>query len=145
MNSGNSYDISNDPARLDMDLIHGFLDGSYWAKGIPREVVERSLKNSLCFGVYCEGKQMGFARVITDYATFAYVADVFVAPEHRGKGVSKHLMKAILAHPDLQGLRRVLLVTRDAQGLYSQFGFSPLAQPEQYMTIHHPDIYQKPA
>lgn len=139
------YEISTDKTLLDREFIHGFLNETYWAKGISLKLVERSIQNSLCFGVFYEGKQVGFARVISDLATFAYVADVYVAPEHRGKGVSKLLMKTILSHPDLQGLRRFLLVTKDAQGLYSQFGFKPLAQPEQYMTIHHPDIYQKPS
>jgi N-acetylglutamate synthase-like GNAT family acetyltransferase len=135
------FEISTDRSRLDVDLILNFLRGSYWAKGIPREVVERSIANSLCFGVYRETKQIAFARVISDFATFAYLADVFVIPEERGKDVSKLLMKTILAHADLQGLRRFLLATEDAHGLYAQFGFEPLTNPERYMTIYTPDVY----
>jgi GNAT superfamily N-acetyltransferase len=141
------YEISTDRSRLNISLIYDFLRASYWAQGIPRDVVERSIQNSLCFAAYHEGRQVGFARVITDYATFAYLADVFVVSEHRGRGVSKLLLRDILAHPDLQGLRRVLLATRDAHGLYAQFGFAPLAHPEHLMSIHHPDAYRagKPA
>lgn len=140
------FEISTDQKRLDLDLIHGFLDSSYWAKGIPRELMERSLRNSLCFGVYKNGKQIGFARVISDFATFAYLADVFVQPEERGRGISKMLVREILAHPDLQGLRRFMLVTLDAQGLYKQFGFEPVDHPERYMGILRPNIYsERPA
>ena len=135
------YEISTDPARLDLDVIHGFLSNSYWAKNIPRELVERSIRYSLCFGIFREGKQIGFARVISDFATFAYLADVFVLPEHRGKGVSKQLMEAILEHRDLQGLRRFMLATLDAHGLYKQFGFEPLDHPDRYMSIHRPNLY----
>jgi GNAT superfamily N-acetyltransferase len=135
------YEISTDPAQFDVQLIYDFLRSAYWAKNIPRSVVEKALANSLCFGAFAEGQQVGFARAITDRATFAYVADVFVVPEHRGKGVSKLLMRAILEHPDLQGLRRLLLATRDAHGLYSKFGFQPLSNPDHFMTIHHPDVY----
>lgn len=140
-----SYTISTEKERLDVGLIHEFLSASYWANGIPRSVVERSIEHSLCFGAFQQDQQAGFARVITDYATFAYIADVFVLPEHRGHGISKLLMAAIQAHPDLQGLRRQMLATRDAHGLYARFGFKPLAQPEMFMTIHHPDIYQPPS
>src|SRR5229473_2446071 len=105
------YEISTDRRRLDVALIHDFLRSSYWAKDIPRGVVETSVRNSLCFGAYCDGKQVGFARVITDFATFAYLADVFVVPGHRGRGVSKLLVRAVVAHPQLQGLRRILLAT----------------------------------
>ena len=122
-------------------MIHESLRTSYWARGIPREVVERSVRNSLCFGAYLGPRQVGFARVVTDRATFAYLGDVFVVPEHRGRGVSKRLVQAVLAHPDLQGLRRFLLATRDAHGLYAQFGFTPLTNPEHFMTIHNPDAY----
>lgn len=137
------YSISCDFDRLDLDVIHGFLSASYWAKGIPLALVEKSLRHSLCFGAFKQGRQIGFARVITDYATFGYVADVFVLPEHRGNGVSKKLMRAMMAHPDLQGLRRLILATEDAHGLYAQFGFQPLPNPEKFMTIHIPDIYQR--
>lgn len=136
------YEISTDPQRLDITLIHNFLRNSYWAQDIPREIVERSIRHSLCFGVFHSGHQVAFARVISDFATFAYVGDVFVVPEYRGRGISKLLMNAIVSHPELQGLRRILLATRDAHGLYSQFGFQPLAQPENYMTIHDPNVYR---
>jgi GNAT superfamily N-acetyltransferase len=105
--------------------------------------VETSIQNSLCFGAFCDGKQIGFARVITDFATFAYLADVFVVPEHRGRGMSKMLVRAVLAHPQLRGLRRILLATRDAHGLYKKFGFEPLAHPEHFMSIHNADVYQQ--
>jgi GNAT superfamily N-acetyltransferase len=122
-------------------MIHRYLsEESYWAKGIPRDVVERSIENALCFGAYEGGKQVGFARVVTDYAVFAYIGDVFVLGSHRGRGVSKMIMSAIMAHPKLQGLRRWSLVTRDAHGLYRQFGFSALANPEKHMerTLRNP-------
>ncbi len=137
-------EISTDPARLDVDLIHGFLSrSSYWAAGIPRATVARSLAGSLCFGAHAEGAQIGFARVITDRATFAYLADVFVVEAWRGRGVSKSLVAAVLAHPDLQGLRRFMLATEDAHGLYEQFGFTPLASPERWMEIARPRIYER--
>ncbi len=135
------YTISTDLQRMDLKVIHGFLSSSYWAKNVPVEVVERSMRHSLCFGAFQGERQAGFARVVTDYATFGYVADVFVLPEDRGRGVSKQLMAAIVAHPNLQGLRRLVLATKDAHGLYAQFGFQPLAQPSMFMTIHRPDIY----
>lgn len=137
------YQITTDPARFEIDLIHQFLASSYWASNIPRSLVERSIQHSLAFGAFDGAQQVGFARVITDYATFAYIADVFVIPAHRGRGVSKLIMQAIMAHPDLQGLRRFLLATKDAHGLYAQFGFQPLAQPEAFMTIHDPDVYHQ--
>ena len=136
------YEISTDRSRLDVGLIHGFLRSSYWAKGISRAIVERSIQHSLCFGAFLDGRQVGFARVITDFAAVAYLADVFVVPEHRGRGVAKQLMRAIVGHPDLQGLRRFLLATRDAHGLYAKCGFEPLAHPEYFMTIHKPDAYR---
>ncbi len=116
-------------------MVHGFLTGSYWAAGIPREVVERAVRGSLCFGAYLGSQQVGFARVISDGATFAYVSDVFVLSSHRGRGVGKLLMAAIMAHPGLQGLRRWTLATRDAHGLYRQFGFSAPRHPERVMEI----------
>jgi GNAT superfamily N-acetyltransferase len=140
MHSPDHYEISTERSRLDITLIHDFLSSSYWAKGVPRSVVEKSIEHSLCFGAFLDDRQVGFARVITDFATFAYLADVFVIPEHRGRGVSKLLLRAILGHPELQGLRRFLLATRDAHGLYAQFGFQPLAQPENFMTIRNPEI-----
>jgi GNAT superfamily N-acetyltransferase len=135
------YEISTDSARLDLDLIHSFLSTSYWARNIPRNVVERCIAHSLCFGAFCEGRQVGFARTVTDRATFAYVADVFVIPTHRGRGVSKLLIRAILDHPEMKGLRRILLATQEAQGLYAQFGFKPLGHPEHFMSIHNPKVY----
>ena len=137
-----SYEISTDRHRLEIGLIHDFLRSSYWAQGIPRAVVEKSIQHSLCFGAYLNNKQVGFARVITDFSTFAYVADVFVVPEHRGRSVSKLLVRSILEHPELQGLRRVMLATRDAHRLYAQFGFQPLTHPEYFMGIHNPDVYR---
>ncbi|HEX4427244.1 MAG TPA: GNAT family N-acetyltransferase [Terriglobales bacterium] len=139
----NGFSISTDPERLDLDVIHGFLTESYWAKGVPREVVARSIENALCFGIYSDGKQVGFARVISDYATYAYIGDVFVLEGYRGRGLSKWLMECIMQHPRLQGLRRWSLVTGDAHGLYSQFGFTPLQSPELWMEIHKRDVYPK--
>jgi GNAT superfamily N-acetyltransferase len=135
--------VSDDPALLDAGVIHAFLRESYWAAGIPREVVERSLRGSLCFGIYEGRKQVGFARCVTDRATFAYLADVFVLPSHRGRGLSKWLMACIAAHPDLQGLRRWNLVTRDAHGLYAQHGFTPVKYPERCMEKLDPDVYAR--
>jgi GNAT superfamily N-acetyltransferase len=135
--------ISTDRSRLDLDLIHGFLTECYWAKGIPRSVVARSIENSLCFGIYSGKKQVGFARVISDYATYAYLGDVFVLESHRGHGLGKWLMQCIMEHPWLEGLRRWSLVTRDAHGLYREFGFTPLQAPELYMEIYNRDVYTK--
>jgi GNAT superfamily N-acetyltransferase len=134
--------ISTDPERLDLNVIHGFLTECYWAKGIPREVVARSIENSLCFGLYDNSKQAGFARVISDYATYAYVGDVFVLESYRGRGLGKWLMECIMQHPRLQRLRRWSLVTEDAQRLYAQFGFTPLRTPERHMELHNADLYQ---
>lgn len=138
------YRVSTDPARLDLDVIHGYLSGqSYWAAGIPRDVVERSLRGSLCFGLYDDDPQIGFARVVTDRATFAYLADVFVLPAHRGHGLAGWMMSCVLSHPDLQGLRRFHLGTRDAHGLYARHGFAPLRDPGMFMEIYRPDPYPK--
>ena len=138
------YSISSNPKEMDLSVIHGYLSNSYWAKGIPWDVMEKAVKNSLCFGVFTStGEQVAFARMITDYATFAYLADVFVLQEHRGKGLSKRLLKTIIEYPDLQGLRRMLLATRDAHGLYQQFGFTPLNSPDLFMELHQPDVYLK--
>ncbi|HYM76802.1 MAG TPA: GNAT family N-acetyltransferase [Candidatus Dormibacteraeota bacterium] len=135
--------VSTDRARLDLNVIHGFLTNSYWARGIPREMVARSIEHSLCFGVYDgSGKQVGFARVVSDFATVAYLGDVFVLESHRGRGLSKWMMECILQHPALQGLRRWILLTRDAHGLYSQFGFTALRSAERYMELHRPDVYE---
>ena len=131
----NTYDISTDPTRLQPAAIHAYLTRSYWSPGIPQEVVERAIANSLCFGIYLGQAQVGFARVVTDKATFAYLADVYVLEEHRGQGLSKRLVRTILAHPELQGLRRFLLATRDAHTLYAQFGFAPTARPQTLMEL----------
>jgi 5'-phosphate synthase pdxT subunit len=139
--SPDGVEIDTDPARLDLDVIHGFLAESYWARGIPRAVVERSLRGSLCFGVYHHGKQVGFARVVSDRATFAYLADVFIVESHRGRGLAQRMMARIRAHPELQGLRRWLLGTRDAHGLYRQFGFHAPGDPSLWMEIHDRDVY----
>jgi GNAT superfamily N-acetyltransferase len=136
------YTISTDSARFDVEVIYRFLTNCYWARGIARNIVERSIENALCFGVFDGHKQVGFARVITDGATYAYIGDVFVLESHRGRGLSKQLMKAIMEHPDLQGLRRWSLVTNDAHGLYQQFGFKPLANPERYMELLNPNVYK---
>jgi N-acetylglutamate synthase-like GNAT family acetyltransferase len=137
------YEISTDVDRLDVDVIHKFLaEDSYWSRGIPRSIVERAIVNSLCFGVYHRGAQVGLARVVTDRSTFALLADVFILEQHRGKGLSKWLMRCIVGHQDLQGLRRLLLLTSDAHGLYSQFGFEPLGNPSRFMEVLRPDVYQ---
>jgi GNAT superfamily N-acetyltransferase len=136
-------EIDTDKTRLDVDVIHGFLRQSYWAEGIPRDVVERSIEHSLCFGVYVDGAQVGFARIISDYATFAYLADVFVLEAFRGQGLSKRLIAAVVGHPRLQGLRRWSLATRDAHALYAQFGFAPIANPARYMERIDPAVYSR--
>jgi len=134
--------VSTDRTRLDLDVIHGFLTNCYWANGIPREVVARSIEHSLCFGVYDgSGAQVGFARVVSDFATVAYLGDVFVLETHRGRGLSKWMMECVVQHPALQNLRRWILLTRDAHGLYKQFGFTPLKSAERYMERHRPDVY----
>ncbi|WP_232475420.1 GNAT family N-acetyltransferase [Permianibacter aggregans] len=126
-----------------MAVIHGYLSQSYWAKDIPLATLQRALQNSLCFGVFTDsGEQVGFARMITDRATFAYLADVFILDAYRGKGLSKWLMQTLTEHPDLQGLRRSVLATRDAHGLYRQFGYTALNKPETFMECWQPDVYQ---
>lgn len=137
-----NYEITTDPTRLDAGAIHAFLAQSYWSHGIPRAVVERAIAGSLCFGVLADGAQVGFARVVTDRATFAYLADVYVLEAHRGRGLAKRLMEAVLAHPELQGLRRMMLATRDAHSLYAQFGFVPLSAPDRLMEVLRPDVYR---
>jgi GNAT superfamily N-acetyltransferase len=135
--------VSTDPARLDVDVIHGFLSQSYWAAGIPRETVERSIRHSICFGVFDEGQQVGFARVISDRATYAYVADVFVLPSHRGGRIGKRLMTCITSHPDLQNLRLWTLFTRDAHGLYRQYGFQDARYPDRLMEKRQARAYRE--
>lgn len=130
------YTVSDDKTKLDLAVIHDYLSReAYWSQNIPIELVQRSIDNSLCFGVYRADRQVGFARVVTDLATFGYLADVFILPEHRGKGLSKKLVAFIMAYPALQGLRRIMLVTRDAHGLYERFGFKPIDIPENTMSI----------
>ena len=138
------FTISTDPARLDLDGLYGFLSASYWARGIPRDVFERSVRHALCFGIYAGSRQVGFARVVTDFATVAYVGDVFVLEPWRGRGLSRWLMEVITSHPELQGFRRWILLTRDAHGLYEKFGFTPLASPDRWMEKWVPDAYQAP-
>ena len=148
------YLISDDPARLDADAVHAYLTQSYWAAGVPRHVVARSLANSLCLGIYAPpaitppvpmhaaGEQVGLVRVISDYATFAYLCDVYVLEPHRGRGLSKAAMRLLLSHPRLQGLRRLQLITEDAHGLYTQFGFRVVEHPERHMEKRNPDVYK---
>jgi GNAT superfamily N-acetyltransferase len=154
--------ISTDPGRLDLDVIHNFLTNCYWARGVPREVVARSIEHALCFGIYDgttprlakdarhgapgqEGapRQVGFARVISDFATVAYVGDVFVLEPQRGRGLGKWLMECIMQHPALQNLRRWILTTRDAHRLYAQVGFTSVKSPERYMELHDPNVYER--
>jgi GNAT superfamily N-acetyltransferase len=137
----NEFLYSTDKAKLDVPYIHEFLKKTYWAKEVPESVVKNSIENSLCVGIYHDDQQVGFARLITDYATFAYLADVFVDEKYRGRGVSKRLMQFILSFKFMNGLRRIMLATRDAHGLYKQFGFQLLQRPDRYMEIHHPDVY----
>ncbi len=139
----NDYLISTDKSKIDVNAVHHFLSRSYWAEGIPIETVKRSITNSLCFGVYHNEETVGFARVISDFATFAYLADVFILPQERGKGLSKWLMQVIIDHPQLQGLRRFTLATKDAHRLYAQFGFTLFDKPERWMQKHDPDVYKK--
>jgi GNAT superfamily N-acetyltransferase len=137
-----NFRISTDPAEIDFEIVHRFLHAdAYWCKGIPRAVLEKAIAHSLCFSAFVDHRQVGFARVVTDRATFAYLCDVFVLPEARGQGTSKAMMKAIDAHPDLQGLRRFLLATADAHALYAQYGFVPLTRSERFMERYKPDVY----
>jgi GNAT superfamily N-acetyltransferase len=139
-----SYTLTDDPDRLDTHAIHAYLARSYWSQGIPLETVERALRASLCIGAYdAHGAQIGLARFISDFATYCYVCDVYVLEEHRGHGLAKAMMAMAVEHPKLQGLRRWSLVTRDAHGLYSQYGFTPLASPQTYMELMVPDVYTR--
>lgn len=140
------YLISTDQAKLDIPMIHRYLsEESYWAGNIPFETVKRSIENSVCFGLYNDKTQVGFARLVTDKATFAYLADVFILPAYRGKGLSKWLIQTIHTYPDVQGLRRWMLGTRDAHGLYKQFGWTALTEEQvpRFMQLHNPDVYAK--
>lgn len=140
------YQVSDDPRRIDARAAHAYLSRSYWAEHIPFETVERSIRHSMPFGVYEPGGAMvGFARIITDRATFAYIGDVYILEPHRRQGLSKALMRCMLSHPDLQGLRRWMLMTRDAQGLYRQFGFENPATPQNVMEIRRAGLYRAPA
>jgi GNAT superfamily N-acetyltransferase len=136
--------ISTDPGRLDRAAIHAFLASSYWAGGIPREVVDRSIAGSLNFGLYDGPRQVGFARIVTDRATFAYVCDVYVLPSHRGQGLARWLLDVVRAHPELRGLRRWMLLTRDAHPLYRKSGFEVPDDPGRIMEIVDREIYTRP-
>lgn len=138
------YLLSTDPELLDFQVIHTYLSKTaYWSQNIPMETVQRAARNSIVFGIYHSGAQVGYARIISDRATFAYLADVFILPEHRGKGLSKWLLQCIHDHPDLQGLRRWMLATADAHGLYEKFGWQVVKAPDRWMEQHFPDVYQK--
>lgn len=140
--TGTALRISTNPAEIEFERVHAWLrDESYWCRGVPRAVLEKAIAHSLCFSAFVGARQVGFARVVTDRATFAYLCDVFVFAEARGRGVSKALLAAIDAHPDLQGLRRFILATADAHGLYAQHGFAPLTRPERFMERYRPDVY----
>lgn len=136
------YHITTNKEQINVDYVYGFLRQTYWAENIPLDTVRRSIEGSLCFSVFYGEQQVGFARVITDGATFAYLADVFIDENFRGRGLSKWLMEVIIGHPSLQGLRRFLLATKDAHGLYRQFGFQPLPSVDRWMQIHQPEVYK---
>jgi len=135
------YRISTDSGAMDIDAVHAYLARSYWAREIPKELVAKSIRGSLCFGLFSDDRQIGFARVVTDRATFAYLCDVYLLEPFRGQGLAKWMMDAVVAHPDLQGLRRFVLATRDAHGLYERYGFTSLARPEIFMEINRRDVY----
>jgi GNAT superfamily N-acetyltransferase len=135
------YEVSTDPTRLDIEAIHAFLATTYWSPGVPLSTVRRAVENSVCVGVYLAGQQVGFARMVTDKATFAYLADVYILEEHRGNGLSKRMLEVLLKLEALQGLRRMMLATRDAHALYEQFGFKALATPVRFMELHNPNAY----
>ena len=135
--------VTTDPKRVDMDVVHGFLSQSYWCEGIPRETVRRAIEHSIPFSVLVGGHTVGFGRVVTDRATVAYVGDVFVLPEARGQKLSVWMMECIVAHPELQGLRRWILLTRDAHGLYARFGFTPLVAPERWLERWDREVYTR--
>ncbi|MFM2483513.1 GNAT family N-acetyltransferase [Celerinatantimonas yamalensis] len=138
------YKISTNIDELDFEVIYRFISESYWAADIPRNTLKKAISNSLCFGIFDGSEaQVGFARLVTDRATFAYLADVFVIEAHRGQGLSKWLVEKIVAHPELQGLRRMVLATRDAHGLYAQYGFQPIENPEILMQIWQPNVYRE--
>ncbi len=143
-----TYKVTDNKEEMDIDAIHLYLTHSYWAKGVPKSVMIKAFENSLCFAVIFEDdcskkEQVGFARLITDYATFAYLADVYILKEHRGKGLSKLMMQQVINHPQLQGLRRIMLATKDAHGLYKQFGFTDLTEQKTFMQLWTPDVYSQ--
>ena len=138
----NQFRITTEKEKFDVEFIHSFLTRSYWAEGISKEVIKQSIEGALCFGLFENDKQIGFARMITDKATFAYLADVFIIEEYRGRGLSKWLMEVIMSHPSLQGLRRMMLATKDAHGLYEKFGFTALNNVDRWMQINDPNIYK---
>ncbi|WP_192822284.1 GNAT family N-acetyltransferase [Rufibacter sp. LB8] len=142
--NAHGFSLSFDKTQLQLDVIHGFLTESYWAKGISIDLVAQAVEHSLCVGVYAGTKQVAFARLITDYTTFAYLCDVFVLEDYQGKGLGKWMVQALREHPRLGNLRRWLLATTDAHSLYAPFGFTPLAMPERFMQVHMPNIYQQP-
>ena len=141
--SRGEYTITTDLALLDMDAVYGYLSRAYWCEEIPREMVERALRNSLCFSLFEGDEQIGFARVVTDYTTFAYLCDVFVLASHQGKGLGTWMMQCVMQHPELQGLRRWHLTTRDAHALYRKVGFVPLSKPERHMEVFTYDMYKQ--
>ena len=138
------FTVVTDPLKLDVNAIHGYLSRAYWSEGISRAIVERAIANSLCFGLFHGAQQIGFARVVSDRATYAYLCDVYVLEEFRGKGLGVWLMECVMRHPDLQGLRRFSLATRDAHGLYRKFGFDALKKPQSQMEIVNHEIYKQP-
>lgn len=137
------YLMSTDPAKLDPVAVHAFLTNVYWCQGISLELIEKALANSLCFGIYHQGQQVGLSRVVTDYATYAYLCDVYVLEAHRGKGLGHWMVECVMTHPELQNLRRFTLATRDAHGIYAAFGFTPPKAPERQMERHDPDVYHR--
>lgn len=139
----NEFTISTNKCKIDVDYVHEFLSNSYWSPGVPLKTVKRAMENSLCFGVYNNNKQVGYARIITDHATFAYMADVFIDEKFRGKGLGKWLVEVIMTHPGLQGLRRIMLATKDAHKLYEQCGFTSINNPERYMVYNPTGIKTK--
>ncbi len=145
--AANDYEISTDPARLDVAAVHAYLTRSYWSPGIPFAIVERAVRNSLCFGLYerASGAQVGLGRVVTDHATFAYLCDVYVLEEHRGRGLGKFMMRVVMSHPALSGARRAMLGTRDAHGLYAQFGFKAPPDDGVLMQVLRPYMYRSAA
>lgn len=134
--------VTTDISKMDVDLIHNYLSHAYWCEGIQKETVKKAMENSLCFGIFQDDKQVGFARVVSDFSTYGYLCDLFILEAYRGRGLSKKLMEAVMSHPKLQGFRRFTLATRDAHGLYKKFGFTELKAPDRFMEIHRSGIYK---